>query len=74
MNHQRVLPAEVDGRNEVSDNETHLRWLQLKDRNVHVAWAAFPIVAALLLLERPHVFVLRSNTTSSSVLETVIAS
>lgn len=73
MNHQRALPAEVDGRNEVSDNEALLRWLQLKDRNVHVAGAAFPIMAALLLLQWPHMFVLRSDTTSSSVLGTLIA-
>lgn len=50
MNHQHMVPAEVDGRNEVSDNKALLRWLQLKSRNVHVAVAAFSIIAVLLLL------------------------
>lgn len=49
MNHQHVLSAEVDGRNEVNDNKALLRWLQLKYRNVHVAVAAFSIIAVLLL-------------------------
>ena len=49
MNHQHVLPAEVNGGDEFNDNKALLRWLQLKYRNVDVAVAAFSIIAVLLL-------------------------